>query len=187
MLYGNIVQRSFTYLIDIKPMKTVDNLEQTDYLSFKLDKELFAVSVYQVLEVLESQKITSVPKTPDYIRGVINFRGEILPVIETRDRFNLAKRSDRDKLVIIVLDLYVNGRKLIIGAIVDGVRDVLGIQESQIKEVPDMGCSYDSDFVKGMVQMEDDFIMILDINSVFSTEELDLLSETTAAVQQEVE
>jgi len=160
-------------------MKTDSQDRKSYYLSFKLDKEIFAVSVYKVLEVLQMQKVTQVPKAPEYIRGVINFRGEILPVVETRTKFNMPDREDEEKYVIIVLDLQINGQKLILGAMADGVKDVLEIKEEDIKEVPEMGSNYNTEFLKGMLKVDDGFIMILDIDRVFSVEDVALFNETT--------
>lgn len=166
-------------------MKTEKARKKTHYLSFKLDKEIFAVSVYKVLEVLQMQKVTLVPKAPDYIKGVINFRGEILPVIETRTKFNMPERQESEKYVIIVLDLKVNNQKIILGAIADGVRDVLEINEEDIKDVPEMGSNYNTEFLSGMLKKDDGFIMILDIDKVFSVEDLSIMTETTVSMETE--
>jgi len=165
-------------------MKTEDKFEQADYLSFKLDKELFALSVNHVLEVQESQRVTKIPNSPNYINGVINFRGEILPVVETRSKFNMDQRPADDSFVIIVLELNSHGKKIILGATVDSVQNVLSIKTSQIKQVPEMGANYDSDFIKGMLEDEEKFIMLLDINRVFSLDELNLLEKTGASSQE---
>ncbi len=98
--------------------------EKKSYLSFQLDDEIFAINVKKVLEVLQMQKITKVPKTPDYIKGVINFRGEILPVIDTRQKFSLNKVEDYTKFVIIMLNFVRDHKEQKFGAIVDSVMDV---------------------------------------------------------------
>ncbi len=151
-----------------------NNLEANKdyYLSFSLDKEIFAVSVYKVLEVLENQKMTEVPKSPDYIKGVINFRGEILPVIDMRKKFCLPEQEDDSKYVIIVLDLRIGSQKLILGAMTDGVRDVLEIEKEKIGEVPEMGSNYNTEFINGMYHFEDKFMMLLNIDKVFESDDL---------------
>jgi purine-binding chemotaxis protein CheW len=159
-------------------MKTDSNERKSYYLSFKLDKEIFAVSVYKVLEVLQKQNVTQVPKAPEYIRGVINFRGEILPVVETRTKFNMPEREEDGKYVIIVLDLQINGHKLILGAMADGVKDVLEIKEEDIKDVPEMGSNYNTEFMEGMLKVDEGFIMVLDIDKVFSVEDVALFEGT---------
>ena len=148
------------------------------FLSFKLGDEIFAISVAKVLEVLEMQKITKIPKTPDHIRGVINFRGEILPVIEMRKKFLLPDNPDEANSVIIVLDMVMNKKNIQIGAIADGVRDVLEIRPADILEVPEMGSRYNSEFLFGMVKSTIGFIMILNVDRVFSLEELQINIQT---------
>jgi len=153
--------------------------EKNSYLSFSLADETFALNVKKVLEVLQLQKITKVPQTPDYIRGVINFRGEILPVIDTRLKFNMPAIEDNPRTIIIVLDLVVKGKDLKIGAIADEVKDVIDIKDSDIKEVPEMGSKYDTDFIYGMIRLNEEFVMILDIDKVFSVEEISIVRETS--------
>lgn len=147
------------------------------YLSFRLGDETFAVSVHKVLEVLEIQRITKVPKTPDYIKGVINFRGDILPVIETRVKFNMPKVEDTPKTVIIVLDLKVKDKAVVLGAIADNVKDVIEITDSQIKSVPEMGSQYNTEFIQGMIKTDKGFTMLLSIDKVFSADDITIVKE----------
>ena len=123
---------------------------------------------------MDNRDITQKPKSPDYIRGVINFRGNILPVIETRIKFNMPQRDQSCKYVIIVLDLTKNNKKMQLGAIADGVKDVLEISEDKIIDVPEMGSNYNMDFVRGMIKQKDNFIMILDIDKVFFEENIEI-------------
>lgn len=153
------------------------------YLSFHLGKEVFAVSVNKVLEVLEKQHITEVPKMPDYIKGVINFRGDILPVLETRTKFNMPDRADDSKYVIIVLDLEYNDRSIALGAIADSVRDVLEINPSDIKPVPELGSEYNTEFLKGMIKTDKGFLMILEIDKVFETADLKFAEHISQAAE----
>ncbi|MBN2165332.1 MAG: chemotaxis protein CheW [Marinilabiliaceae bacterium] len=148
------------------------------YLSIKLNDELFAIDVHKVLEVLQKQQVTNVPNVPDFIKGVINFRGEILPVIEARQKFNMPLREDEKKYVIIVLDLTTNDRKLMLGVIADGVKDVLEFADDEIKDVPDMGANYNLEFIHGMVQVNNRFLMILNVDRVFSSEEINMITNT---------
>ena len=156
-------------------MKNDNDSNKNSYLSFRLGNEIFAITVQKVLEVLEIQKITKVPKTPNHIRGVINFRGEILPVIDTRIKFNLPIAEETIKTVIIVLDLQINDKTMTLGAIADSVCDVLEINETDIKAVPELGSRYNVEFLIGMFKNDDGFIMILDIDKVFSVEELSIV------------
>ncbi len=145
------------------------------FLSFRIGKETFAVSVQKVLEVLEKQYITEVPNVPEYVEGVINFRGKIIPVIDTRIKFNLPKRNENEKYVVIVFDIHVKEKKMLIGAMADSVHDVLALDETNILEVPEMGYNYNAEFLLGMLKNEKSFTMILDIDKVFSKEEVDIL------------
>ncbi len=153
------------------------NSTKKAYLSFELNGEIFAITVNNVLEVLENQKLTKVPKAPFYIKGVINFRGEILPVINTRVKFNMPEKEEDGKSVIIVFDIDLADKKLLIGGMVDGVKDVIEIADNEIKPVPDMGSKYNSDFIIGMIKSGEHFIMLLNIEKVFSTEEIVSITE----------
>lgn len=149
------------------------------FLSFRIGKETFAVSVKKALEVLEKQYITQIPNVPSYVEGVINFRGHIIPVIDTRIKFNLPKREENEKYVVIVFDLMIENKKMLIGAMADSVQDVIAFDESNILDVPEMGFNYNTEFILGMIKNENSFTMILDIDRVFSTEEVNLLNETS--------
>jgi len=155
-----------------------DVKSQNTYLSFVLAGEIFAVNVHKVLEVVEMQKITQLPQTPDYILGMINFRGEVLPVVDTRQKFNMSRSTNLEKNVIIVLDLNIKDEPLMLGTVVDAVKDVLEITPDKIKNVPVMGAKYSSELVRGMVKTPEGFIIILDIDRVFSTDLLTLIQET---------
>jgi len=138
------------------------------YLTFHISEEIFGINVLKVLEVLQNRTITEVPKSPNYIIGIINFRGEVVPVIDTRKRFNLPLRADNDNFVIAVLDLLKNGEPFRIGAIVDKVRDVITIKDSDIKPVPPMDSKFSKEFLKGVVRFEEKFILLIDIDKVFN-------------------
>ena len=147
------------------------------YLSFIVCEELFAVNVAKVLEVLQKQRITKVPNAPEYIKGIINFRGEVVPVFESRSKFNLPERVDQESFVVIVLDLSTETEEFRIGAIVDKVKDVINIDTIEIKPVPHMSKDFNSDFLEGIFKLKEEFIMLLDVDKVFSSGELDLLKK----------
>jgi purine-binding chemotaxis protein CheW len=149
------------------------------FLSFRIGKETFAVSVHKALEVLEKQYITQVPNVPSYIEGVINFRGKIIPVIDARLKFKLPKREAGEKYVVIVFDLLIEGKKMVIGAMADSVHDVIAFDDSNILEVPELGFNYNAEFILGMLKNENSFTMILDIDKVFSSEEVNIISSTS--------
>jgi purine-binding chemotaxis protein CheW len=144
------------------------------YLSFLICGELFAISVLKVLEVLQKQDMTKVPNAPGYILGIINFRGEVVPVFDTRIRFNQAPRNENDPFVIIVLDLVRgNDSTLRIGAVVDGVRDVVSFQESDIKLLPHMDGKFDASFISGVVKHNERFMLFINIDKMFTDSEVD--------------
>ena len=145
------------------------------YLTFKLDNEFFAINVSKVLEILEVKPITKVPKSPAFMKGVINLRGNILPVIDTRNKFCMPPEDFTIDTCIIVLNIYTGSESLLVGAVVDSVQKVIDIPEASIQPSVSMGAVYREDFVSGIGKVDDDFIMILDIDKVFSPEEVSLM------------
>jgi purine-binding chemotaxis protein CheW len=154
-----------------------NKIEINTYLSFLIDNEYFAVNVAKVLEVLQMQKITRVPNVADDIKGVINFRGEIIPVFETRTRFGLPDRNITDKYVVIVLEITSNDNTSLIGAIADKVKDVITIEQKDIMPVPKMKTKIRAELITGILKLKEDFIMLLDVNKMFSEQEIEALSE----------
>jgi purine-binding chemotaxis protein CheW len=161
-------------------MERIKNKHKNVFLSFKLGKELFAVSVKKVLEVLQHQHITEIPDLPEYIKGVINFRGDILPIFDARLKFNLKVQSENDnQTVIIVLDLSMESKNIRIGAVVDGVKDVITFDEADIKPVPEMGLIYNAEYINGMIKIGNSFIMILNVDKVFTSDEASIIKIST--------
>ena len=150
------------------------------FLSFIVCDELYAVNVTKVLEVLEKQNITRVPNAPEYIKGIINFRGDVVPVFESRKKFNLPARTNEDSFVIIVLDLSHETDVFRIGAIVDKVKDVISIDDQEIKPVPPMSKEFNTEFLEGIFKQGDNFIMMLDVEKVFTGDELSEIRSTQA-------
>jgi purine-binding chemotaxis protein CheW len=157
-------------------MEESKNVKDT-YLSFVIGLEYFAVNVGKVLEVLERQTINQVPNAPTYIKGVLNFRGDIISVVESRVKFGLGNRPDDAKFVIIVLELFRGSETYMIGVMVDKVMDVLLIPTVQIKPVPKMENTTDTEFVDGVVQIDSKFIMLLNVDKIFSQNEISLANE----------
>jgi purine-binding chemotaxis protein CheW len=137
------------------------------FLTFKLDSEIFAIKVEKILEVLELTKITRIPKTPGYIRGVINLRGEIIPVIDLRSLFNVDTIRDTIDTVIIILDMEHHNKKMMLGAVVDSVHEVIDVIKTKIREVPELGSRYNTQFLLGMIKKDNNFVMLLDIDNIF--------------------
>jgi len=155
----------------------------TSYLSFKLGDEIFAANVSKVLNILEMTKITKVPKAPDYMKGVINLRGTVLPLVDTRIKFGLPSTEFTANTCILVLDIQIESDTLQVGALVDAVQEVLEIEPNQILPPPNIGSKFHSQFISGMYKSsEDQFIMILDMDKVFSTEELMQVQESSQSI-----
>lgn len=154
-----------------------DNIQES-YLTFKLGRESFASNVSKVLNILEMPQITEVPQTPKYMVGVMNLRGEVLPVIDSRIKFGMEPTTITSNTCILVLEIENENSKIKIGAMVDSVDEVLEITESEIKPSPTIGTNYNTDFIIGMVMQKESFIMILDMERVFSSDEIISLHET---------
>ena len=155
---------------------TENKVESNSYLTFKVGEEEFGAHVSQVLNILEMTKITEVPKTPDYMKGVINLRGTVLPIIDTRLKFGLPEAEYTSNTCIVVMDLDFNGDTVHIGAIVDEVLSVVEIEEGQIEPPPSIGNRYKSDFIHGMAKVEENFVMLLDMQQILSNTELSEIS-----------
>lgn len=152
------------------------------YLSFMVCGEQFAADVGKVLEVLQTQHITAVPNAPHYVKGIINFRGDAVPVFESRVKFNLPERDEGSSFNIIVLDIDSGSEKLRIGAIVDHVKDVITIDDGEIKPVPSMGHEFNTEFLSGIYKLDQDFILLLDVDKVFSGSELNAINESKTEI-----
>ncbi|MBI9052847.1 MAG: chemotaxis protein CheW [Bacteroidales bacterium] len=142
------------------------------YLTFKIGVEEFGIQVNKVLNILELQEITNVPKSPEYMKGVINLRGTILPIIDTRIKFEMTPTEFTDDTCIVVMDLVVEDEIMHVGALVDSVVAVREIDESQINPSPNIGKSYKSEFISGLVKINESFVMILDVIKLFTGEDL---------------
>ena len=148
------------------------------YLTFALGEEVFALETGSVREVIELVPVTRIPKTPTFMRGVINLRGHAVPVVDLRIKFDMPTVADTVNTCIIIVDVEVEGESCSMGAIVDSVREVFEMTSDQINPPPRMGTSIRADFIRGMGKQNEEFIMILDIGKVFSPEELQVMRGT---------
>ena len=155
------------------------------YITFELADELFAVNVDQVLEILEIARITSLPKAPDFLRGVINVRGKAIPVVDLRVRFGLPRAADSVYTRIIVLELVLERETIVLGAVADSVHEVIEIEAGSIDPPPKFGMRWRTDFLQGISRRGDSFIIVLDAKAVFSSEEAAYLGEATVAAAEE--
>ncbi len=152
--------------------------EISQYLTFKLGDEVFGVDVAQVREILDYIKITKVPQTPDYMCGVINLRGNVVPVIDMRLKFGLEKTNKTVNTCIIVVEVELEEGNTILGALVDSVQEVFELDPEDIEPSPKIGTKLKIDFIKGMGKRDDNFIIILNIDKVFTSEEISIIEKT---------
>lgn len=145
---------------------------KNSYLSFKVGSEVFAANVKCIRNILEMTKITRVPKSPEYLKGVINLRGNVLPVLDTRTKFGLEETEYTTNTCILVMDINIKNETVQLGAIVDSVDAVLEINDDDIKAAPNIGTSYKSELLEGFTKTGDDFIMIINTDRVFADDEI---------------
>jgi len=149
-----------------------DSKKINSYLSFILGDELFAAHVNNVLNILELTKITEVPQSPEYMRGVINLRGTVLPIVDLRVKFGMSATDATINTVILVLEVNIAGEKVQIGILADEVKEVFEATEDMMQAPPHIGSKYKSEFIVSMIKMDEEFIMLLDMNMVFSIDEV---------------
>jgi len=151
--------------------------ETRQYMTFKLGDELFAIDVARVREVLEVGQITRVPTAPEYMRGVVNVRGQATPVVDLRLRFGLPPGSDTVHTRIIVMELELDGEATVLGGMADSVHEVIELEPANINPPPRIAMRWRTEFIEGMGRRGEDFIIILDVNAVFSSDELLLATD----------
>ncbi len=155
--------------------------ETRPYLTFKLGEEMFGQDVTQVREVVEVPPITKVPRTPDFMCGVINLRGNVVPVMDMRLMFGMPPvEATVDTCVVVTETADEDDKTLVFGALVDSVQEVFELEPEHVEPVPRLGTKLRTEFIKGMGKRNDQFIIILDIDRVFSMEEIDLMQDAVA-------
>jgi purine-binding chemotaxis protein CheW len=151
------------------------------YLTFLLGRESYGLPVLKVREIIRLVEITPVPHMPSYVKGVINLRGKLVPVMDLRTRFDLASREFTESTCIIVAQVKSeSGGVLHMGFVVDGVEEVLNLNQSDIEETPDFGMKLATEYLLGMAHAKDKVVALLDIDQVFDKASLEKISETAA-------
>ena len=145
-----------------------EELVAAQYLTFTLSDEVFAVDVARVREILEMPAITKVPQVPDFMRGVINLRGCVVPVIDLRLKFRMKESVQTVNTCIIVVEVTMETESVVLGALADSVQEVIEMEQSRIEAAPHIGIHLNTEFLKGMGKHNEHFVMILDIDKVFS-------------------
>jgi len=153
-------------------MSEIGSIEMNQYLTFKLDEEVFGLAIGKVREVLDFTTVTRVPQTPDYMRGVINLRGSVVPVIDLNFKFSMKQTEKTVNTCIIIAEIELDGEVTILGALADSVQEVVDLEPDQIQPAPKIGTKLNTEFIKGMGKLDDVFIILLDIDRVFSADEL---------------
>ncbi len=153
-------------------MSVTDITETVQYLTFKLADEVFALDVAKVREILEITAITKVHQTPAFMRGVINLRGSVVPVIDMRLKFGMSPIEQTVNTCIIVVEISMDGDTTVLGALADSVQEVVEMEPDSIEPAPHIGTRLNTEFIKGMGKVDGRFVMILDIDRVFSSDEL---------------
>lgn len=151
--------------------------ETTQYLTFKLDEEVFALDVAKVREILEYTCVTKVPQTPDFMRGVINLRGSVVPVVDLRLKFGMTATEQTVNTCIIVSEVNTGEETMLLGALADSVQEVDEMAPEEIEAAPHIGTRLNIDFIKGMGKKDGNFVMILDIDRVFTENELETVRD----------
>ena len=142
------------------------------YLTFQLSNEEFGIRVLKVREIMGLQEITAVPQTPAHIKGVINLRGKVVPVIDLRLKFGLAAADYTQRTCIIVTQVRAESGAVLMGIVVDGVSEVLTLGGSEIEDTPDFGEEYSGSYLLGMAKVKGKVKILLDIERVLSTQDL---------------
>jgi len=168
-------------------MSTSEITETRQYLTFRLGNEIFATDVAKVREVLDLTPITSIPRTPEFMSGVINLRGSVVPVVDLRLCLAMEKTRNTRNTCIVVVEVELDGEATIIGALADSVEEVIDLEPEQIQPAPRIGTQIRTDFIRGMGKRETQFVMILDIDRVFSADELAAVRGQAAPSREAVE
>ena len=151
--------------------------DENQYLTFKLHAEIYAFGILNVKEILEYGKITKVPMMPEFIQGVINLRGEVVPVVNLARRFGLKPAEITKRTCIVIIEVGADDTRQELGVMVDSVSEVLEIEADQIRPAPGFGAKIRNEFIRGMGKLGEDFVIILDQDRVLSVDELAAVRE----------
>lgn len=156
--------------MDLNSKKQDDELLQL--VTFSIGEEEFGVNILKVQEINRTMEITKVPRSPEFVEGVINLRGKVIPIIDLRRRFGLMHKAEDKDTRIIVIEI----NSVIVGFVVDAVSEVLRIPASTVEPPPPVVAGVESDYISGVGQLKDRLLIMLDLDRLLSTEDLDMLS-----------
>jgi len=154
---------------------TSENQDANEYLTFVLGSEAYGLEILKVQEIRGYEAVTKIANTPDFIKGVVNLRGLIVPIVDLRIKFNLGNVAYDEFTVVIILNL----RGRVVGMVVDGVSDVMSLQSGQIRAVPDIVASIDTRFITGLATVEEKMFILVDIEQLMNSEEMELMDAVT--------
>lgn len=147
------------------------------YLTFSLDEEEYGIGILRVKEIIGMMPITSVPRTPKFVKGVINLRGKVIPVMDLRLKFNMGEIPYTDRTCIIVVEIGSDNTTVLIGIVVDAVSEVLNIQGEEIEDTPAFGTQLNTDYILGMAKTNGGVKILLNIDRVLSTQEIQAIEK----------
>jgi len=142
------------------------------YLTFTLGKESFALNVDHVEKILEHQSVTEVPKAPEFMLGVFNLRGEVIPLIDTRVKFGMPKTEITSSTCVLVITVEIEGEEVKLGAMVDSVKEVVKYNNNELLAIPSVGKQTKAEFLNGVLKINDDFVLLLNADKIFSVDEI---------------
>lgn len=158
-------------------MSSTEAIQAAQYLTYRLEDEVFAVDVAKVREILDYTPATKIPGTPDFISGIINVRGSVIPVVNMRIKFGLPNTEKTVNTCIVVMEIGNDEEKTILGALVDSVQEVFELEAAMIEPPPKMGTRLKTEYIKGIGKRNNELIIILDIDRVFSNSELMIIKD----------
>jgi purine-binding chemotaxis protein CheW len=146
--------------------------ELSQYLTFQIAEEEYAIGILRVREIIQYETVTMVPHTPHWIRGVINLRGNVVPVVDLAVKFGLRPTAPTPSTCIVIVEVSIDGEAAVMGVLADSVSQVIDLRPEQIQAPPAFGTRVHVDFLQGMGQMDKKFVLILDIDRVLTSDEL---------------
>lgn len=153
------------------------NSTNNTYLSFYIGKELFGANVDLILEVLKDEQITEIPRSEEFILGIINFRGEIVTVIDFEKKLNMPSKEKSNRDIVIVVELHYDERTVRVGLAANKVRKVFSVDDKDLKSVPEFGQYYNPEFLTGVAKIPDGLVMLLDVEKVLNEKDVQLLTD----------
>ena len=144
------------------------------HLTFKLENEEYGIEILKIKEIIGVMRITTVPQTPDYVKGVINLRGKIIPVVDLRMMFGMATQEYSERTCIVVVEIHRASGAVFVGLVVDEVSEVVNLNRDDIEDSPEFSVDLDTDYILGLAKTDDGVKILLDIEGMLNTDEIGL-------------